>query len=248
MKLSERQKALLVVSYFSHFPQQIEEDAVRDYNLVIRFRHLFNSCVPTESVLDGLLDIVIDRIISQKRFQRELLLKLILHNLNGINPSEEIREKLFFVFTSFILNIGEGTIGWKVTRLIKDVELSDDQIKWLIINYEHSEHIQNRLLRYPKPHIQITKWANKCLREGKLKNRLSELLALQLNFSSKVKHKNREALLWAIHYSKLDAQTKKILLKRYVSEKCFEEFIKICNKNNFSDLVSDMYEECSNET
>lgn len=134
-------------------------------------------------------------------------------------------------------------IAWSLSVTIKDVELSQENINWLIENYEISEHLQNRLLRYPRPNKAITAWRDKRLKKKDLDNRLSELIGLRLNFDTNFTFEDKISLIWGIHYSKLTDKRKKELLLKHLTDDNFEEFIKICEKNNFTDIISQLYND-----
>ena len=142
---------------------------------------------------------------------------------------------MFFVFQLLIIQ-ADDELSWKLTMLIKDVLLSDAQIEWLIDNYKESEHIQNRLLRYPVINFSVSKWAGECIQNGDLENRLSELIGLQLNFDESYKHHNGNSFAWGIHYSQLNIEIKRKLLIKNLNNGNLVETVKILERNVFNNL------------
>jgi len=242
MELSSEQYILLENSYLRHFPINIPEEILLDYKSVLEFKDLIRYSEADKRILNHLLDIVIDKITTKQRFQKITFIKLIRWQCDNLFIDGNLSEKLFFVFKSLITEVND-TISWSLSMIIKDIELSHENIDWLIENYEKSEHMQNRLLRYPKPNKEITNWSDQCLKQKKLQNRISELLGLKLNFYPDFNYKNKTSLLWGIHYSKLQDNIKKELLIKHMTHDNFEELIKICNKNEFTDIISQLYND-----
>ena len=245
MKLTPEQFYLLEISYLKNFPTHIPEELLLDYKSILGYKDLIRYAKPDRRILNHILDVVIEKIKTNQRFQKITFIKLIRWQCDITFIDKDISDKLFFVFQSLICEINE-TISWSLGVTIKDVELSQTNINWLIENYELSEHIQNRLLRYPNPNKAITNWCDQRLKHKDLENRLSELIGLKLNFFQKFTSKNKKSLLWGIHYSKLEDNIKKELLLKHMTSDNFEELIKICEKNNFTDLISKLYNDIGN--
>ncbi len=242
MKLTREQYIILENSYLRHFPTNIPEEILLDYKSVLEFKDLIRHSKADKRILSHLLDIVIDKITTKQRFQKITFIKLIRWQCDNSFIDSDLSDKLFFVFKSLIAEVND-TILWSLSVIIKDIELSQENIDWLIEHYQDSEHIQNRLLRYPIPNKGITTWSDKCLKQKKLQNRISELIGLKLNFYPDFNYKNKTSLLWGIHYSKLQDKTKKELLIKHMTHENFEELIKICEKNEFVDVISQLYND-----
>jgi len=245
MKLTPEQFILLENSYLRHFPTHIPDEIFQDYKTILEYKDLIRYAKPDKRILNYLLDIVIEKIKSNQRFQKITFIKLIRWQCDNTFIDSTISDKLFFVFKSLITEVNE-TIAWSLSVTIKDIELSQDNIVWLIDNYEISEHLQNRLLRYPKPNKAITTWCDKRLKKKDLDNRLSELIGLRLNFDTNFTFKDKTSLIWGVHYSKLTDKQKKELLLKHLTNDNFEELLKICEKNNFTDIISQLYNEIDN--
>ncbi|MPL87891.1 hypothetical protein SDC9_33904 [bioreactor metagenome] len=242
MNLTREQYIILENSYLRHFPTNIPEEILLDYKSVLEFKALIRHSKADKRILSHLLDIVIDKITTKKRFQKITFIKLIRWQCDNSFIDSDLSDKLFFVFKSLIAEVND-TILWSLSVIIKDIELSQENIDWLIEHYQDSEHIQNRLLRYPIPNKGITTWSDQCLKQKKLQNRISELIGLKLNFYPDFNYKNKTSLLWGIHYSKLQDKTKKELLIKHMTHENFEELIKICEKNEFVDVISQLYND-----
>ena len=242
MQLTVDQFLLLDNSYLRHIPTHIPVELLEDYNTVIEYKELIRFAKPDKRILNHLLDIAIEKIKTNQRFQKITFIKLIRRQCDKAFIDKKIADKLFSVFQSLITQVNE-TIAWSLSVTIKDIQLSQENINWLIENFESSEHIQNRLLRYPTANKAITIWCNKRLKNKDLENRLSELIGLRLNFNQNFKYKDKTSLLWGIHYSKLPDDTKKELLLRHLTSDNFEELIKICERNKFTDIISQLYNE-----
>ncbi|HMR90630.1 MAG TPA: hypothetical protein PKD51_20860 [Saprospiraceae bacterium] len=231
--------------YLKYFPINIPDEILNNYKAIIEYKNVIKYAKRDKRTLNCLLDVVINKINLNQRFQKGTLIKLIRWQSDKTLVDPVISDKLFYIFKSLITNINEE-ISWSLSVTIKDIELSEENIEWLVHNYDKSIHIQNRLLLYPKPNKIITEWANKRLKQGDLDNRKSELIGLKLNYNSNFSIKNKESLLWAIHYSKLNVERKKELLLKHTNSDSFEELIKICEKNKFIDIIERIYNEICN--
>lgn len=240
--IDPEQYSYLLDTYLRHFNLDLPEGTVDTYEQIISFQAILKNILPSKEVLNKLLNVVITKIENNKRFQKLALVTLIRHHSNVDDIDKKTTDKLFFLFKELISTASEA-IEWKLTSLIKDKELSEENICWLIDNYEKSTHIVNRLLRYPIPNRRISNWADYCLKNNILGDRLSELIGLKLNFNKKFKHKDKIAFVWGVHYSKLDLKTKKDLLLSNTNKKNFIEVLKICERNSLLDVISFFFHE-----
>lgn len=245
MKLTTEQFIKLENSYLRHFPNHIPDQIFQDYKTILEHKDLIRYAKPDKRILNHLLDIVIEKIKNNQRFQKITFIKLIRWQCDTTFIDIITSDKLFFVFKSLIIEVNEK-IAWSLSVTVKDIELSQENIDWLIDNYEISEHLQNRLLRYPKPNKAITIWCDQRLKKKDLDNRESELIGLKLNFDTKFTFKDKISLIWGIHYSKLSNELKKELLLKHLTADNFEELLKICEKNNFTDIISLLYNDIKN--
>jgi hypothetical protein len=230
MKLTPEQFILLENSFLRHFPTFIPDEIFQDYKSILEYKDLIRYAKPDKRILNRILDIAIEKIKSNQRFQKITFIKLIRGQCDNTFIDSTTSDKLFLVFKLLINEVNE-TIAWSLSTTIKDIELSQENINWLIDNYQISEHVQNRLLRYPKPNKSITTWSEQRLKKKDLDNRLSELIGLKLNFDNSFTFKDKTSLIWGVHYSK------------HLTADNLEEFIKICEKNNFTDILSQLYND-----
>ncbi|KFE97886.1 hypothetical protein [Chryseobacterium luteum] len=242
MKLTIEQFILLENYYLRHFPPHIPDEILQDYKTILEYKDIIKYTKPEKRILNYLLDTAIKKINNNQRFQRITFIKLIRWQWEKAFIDNVISDKLFFIFKSLITEVNE-TISWSLSVIIKDIELSQNNIEWLIDNYAISEHIRNRLLRYPKPNKAITIWCKERLQRKDLDERLSELIGLSLNFNIKFTHKDKTSLIWGIYYSKLSDNLKKELLLKHLTTDNFEELIKICERSNFIDIISQLYND-----
>jgi hypothetical protein len=240
MKFTADHYRLLQARYLEHFPEDFPMDMIQDYSSILRFRDYLKNSKPDKQLLTILLDMVLLKIERGQRFQKILLLKLILNHLSCGDIDAVILSKVFRIYQQLI--VGEpDEVCWKLSKLIKDRELSSEQVDWLLVNYETSEHILNRILRYPVKNKAISLWAETAINNEELINRRAEIIGLILNFRPKYRHKDHQALAWGIYYSKLTDQEKQELLDRHFYADNLRELLKICEREGFTDLIAKWY-------
>jgi len=242
LKLDKDKYKQLEHSYFCCFSDEIPNELFRDYKLIVEHRTLLKQCKPTKQILKGLVDTVCELIADKKRFQKGSLIRLIRHHLIYEFIDEKLTDKLFFIFKKLLLDVNED-LAWSVSSLIKGIHLKQEQIDWLIVNQDISEHVINRLLRYPFPNKTLADWAVNCINNKSLSKRLSELISLILNVDRDYLCNDSIAQLWGIHYSQLSDNLKKELLFQYLAIDNLEEFLKICERNNYNDLIAKTYND-----
>lgn len=245
LKLDNDKYKLLEHSYLCQFSNEIPKEISRDYKLILEYKLLLKECRPSKQILSGLIDTIYNLIIDKKKFQKETLIKILRHHLLSELLDEEMIDKLFFIFRELILEVNDD-LAWSVSFLIKDINLKQEHIDWLIENQDISEHVINRLLRYPISNQVLANWAKTCIKNNILTERLSELVSLILNIDKNYCCSDLNAQLWGIHYSKINDELKKELLSNFLTVENLEEFIKICERNNYYDLISAVYVKFNN--
>ncbi|MEC4036912.1 hypothetical protein [Myroides odoratimimus] len=240
MKLTSEQFILLEKTYYQHFSNDIPVEIFQDYKSIIKNKELLRYASPDQRILNNILDVAIGKMKHKQRFQKITFIKLIRCQCENIQVDSTTGDKLFYIFKSLISTVNDK-ISWSLSVTIKDKVISQENINWLIENYEISEHIQNRLLRYPFPNKAITKWANQRLKKKDLNERLSELIGLKLNFDTNFSCKDKTKLVWGIHFSKLSEELKKELLLKHVTTENLEYVLEICDRNSFTDIIHNLY-------
>ncbi len=218
MKVTEIESLLLQANSSKYLPKYIKtiDDLFDNYLLL--------SLISYDVVnRDKLIEIVCNYILSKSRNKKDLAKKILYKIIN--NSTEKIRDikiinLLFCVYQKYVLK--ETNEVWRVSKYIKDLILSKDQIQWLIDNSDKNELVLNRVLRYPDENADLQKWAESKIKSKAINyKRFSETLGLALsenNFLSYFNDKkiSTQNLSWAVFYSKLENKGKylKILLER----------------------------------
>jgi len=244
MRISEQEFNLLRGIYLKHFSVEVPNELLGSYHFVIKNKEFIKSAKPEKRILNALLNIALEKIRLNKRYQKETLIRLIRSQVKPEIVDKEISQKLFTLFTNLILIVNED-LAWKLSVSLRDIVLADEHIFWLIDNYKRSKHIQNRLLRYPLKNMMISEWAIKIFAAQEIKDRDAELGALILNLDENFQLRDSATFLWAIHYSKLPIRIKKQLLWKNLSSENFPDFLKICDRNSYTDLIKRLYEKNS---
>lgn len=172
--------------------------------------------------LSYIADIILWAVNNKKRFRQEDCLKVLRSISKNNLPNQRLNQntisKLFQIYQHFIFSQNEN-IQWYVSVLIKDRELTNQNIHWLIENHTKSNHIVNRLLSYPTTHVEIVKWAELIYIKKQIPNRQSQILALliQQDLPDIVVDKYSNEILWAIYFSKMPKKEKENLLIKYTT-------------------------------
>lgn len=188
-------------------------------------RYLLKEVLFDDKSIDYIVQIIVDDLYENRRFRRvECLkvLKTIIRNRSSqATFSKGLIEKLFYLYQTYIFTSNEE-IQWVVSTFIKDQPLTEDQLIWLIENYQESDQIVNTLLRYPFRNQLITDWARKVLDSSELQNRMSEVIGILINedIPEDIDCDN-ETLIWSIYYSKCTKSQKKKMILKYLD---YEEY------------------------
>lgn len=181
-------------------------------------RFLLRDIPSSEFAVDYLASIVIEAIESNQRFRTYDCLKVIrsvVRNKKQARLSTRTTHKLFKIYKKFVFSEREE-IQWCVSAFLKDQLLISEDIEWLIGNYTRSNHIVNRLLRYPQPTDAIHKWAEEIHKSSLLLDRRSEVIGLLIpeRFQELLATESSKSLAWAVYYSRAnDLEKDKMLLQ-----------------------------------
>ena len=180
-----------------------------------------------------------------RTLQRLRILKNILRSNAFIELEKAIIDDLFLLFQNYVFHQNQE-ISQQANSLIMKQLLDFSQIAWLIENYNRSEHIVNRLLRYPVVDEQVGGWAKRMYIDGELCERKSEIIGILISNNSYdyLYKDNIKSFLWAIHYSKLDKQQKRQIIFSNVNitniEECLDAVIEISSRMDDALLVREI--------
>ncbi|MBU2609952.1 MAG: hypothetical protein KJ606_03250 [Chloroflexi bacterium] len=173
--------------------------------------------------LNYLLDIVVKAVEDGVRFRTLDCLKvekaILKNNPFGLELDSRTVGKLFYLYKTLISHKSEE-IRACANLLIRFQCLSDDGVSWLISNWDRSEHLLNRLLRYPQKHPLITQWAKGIYQQGQLRDRQAEIVALLIDESiPSFVTEYEDTIIWAIYYSRVfDKIKQRLLMERFLVE------------------------------
>ncbi len=190
---------------FILLPEQSLPRNIHNAKDIYEHRSLLKQLLLSEYTLNYLLDIVIALSKEQIQESRTLdclkVLKAVLRNNPfGLEISNAASSKLFFLHQTFIFHKNERVCAC-ANMLVKSQRLDDESIAWIISNWEKSEHLLNRLLRYPEKHHLIIQWATEIYKSGELRDRKSEIIGILIgeNIPAFVKESS-SSIIWAIYY------------------------------------------------
>ena len=198
---------------------------------IYEYRNLLKQLLLSEYTLNYLLDIVIASLKNKSRIRTLDCLRVIRavlrNNPFGLEISNEAIRKLFFLHQTFIFHKNEQVCAC-ANVLIKSQRLDDESIAWVIENWEKSEHLLNRLLRYPENHHLIIQWAREIYQSGKLGDRKSEVIGILIgeNIPPFI-IESGSSIIWAIYYSKVSDEIKQKLLMENFSIESIESLWKV---------------------
>jgi hypothetical protein len=229
-------------------------------------RYILKQVPYNDKVIKHLIEIIIIAIEQRQRFRKLDCLKVInriLYNRvnscqDDINVAENkvVTNKLFYLYQSFLDGSNSQEIQKCVNMFLKNRQLDEEQIQWLVKNHTKSEYAINRLLRYPGKSPTLFYWAkelylNKFIKyreerktlsdwyqieiENNLLKRESELIAILIDedIPSFVDIRDKTVIMWAIYYSQVPDVTKERLIKKYWNIEGWEAAIKVSKRLNY---------------
>lgn len=180
MKRSADDKLILARALIFFEPVAEVRSRVTDVRAMWELRHELKRISYHPAVLSHLARLVRAALTESRRFRVLDCVKVLRAQVVASEgrkvPSRVVRD-LFAIYRQLIL-AGHEELHWALSRLIRDQKLTDEEIAWLVEHSRESDHIVNRLLRYPVPHPAVAAWAKQCYAVGLLSDRKSELLAL----------------------------------------------------------------------
>jgi len=226
---SERiELALMVFDPAVFFPKYL-----RSVDDVAAHRSRVRICSYSDFAIEYLTGLVFDRVRQSRR--RNLIyglqaIKWLLRNRNenDLPIPEAIVDRLFELYQNFVFDRLDE-IRWCVSAILKDKPLQSYQIRWLLDHYQESEHIVNRLLRFPRFDSVIADWARAMMRIHKLEERTSELLG-RLIFQTLPPEAVQlpiPTVLWGVYHSSAESAVKQRLLEQSASADSMDDLIEI---------------------
>jgi hypothetical protein len=211
---------------------------------IYEYRNLLKQLLLSESTINYLMDIIIEAINNKSRFRTLDCLK-VLRTILRNNPfetelSESTIKKIFFLHQTFILHKNEEVRACANSLVISRC-LDDESVSWIIANWEKSDHLLNRLLRYPAKNSLIGKWATEIYHSEKLKDRISEVIAILIDETvPSYINENKNTIVWSIYYARIPDSTKQRLLMENFSKESADSLWKIATRLKYPDVVQFM--------
>ncbi len=234
-------------------PAGIIERRVKSTKDLYSLRAFLKHLPCSDFTIRYLAQIILNDVVAKKRFRKVdciKVLRAIYRNSEGkpyLN-TDTIRF-LFHIYKSLIFDISEQG-QWKLSALIKDQILIDDEIQWLIENYERSTHLLNRLLLYPENHPIITEWAKEVYKTKRFpENRETEIIALLIkdDIPPNIDLSNNKLIIWAIFKARIYNTTKEILLQRYTNPDNYETLINLAIRLKMPTLIKFVIKKLNEE-
>jgi len=229
---------------FLLLPEQSLPLHIQSVKNIYERRYLLKQLLLSEDTINYLLDIIIEAINNKARFRTldclRVLKAILRNNPFGTDLSELTIKKLFFLHRTYILHKNED-VGACANSLVISRCLDDVSIRWIIANWEKSDHLLNRLLRYPVKNSLISQWAAEIYHSGRLKDRISEVIALLIdeNIPTYIKE-NRNTIVWSIYYARIPDNTKQSLLMENFSIEAADSLWKIATRLKFPNVIQFM--------
>ncbi len=207
-------------------------------------RALLKSISFNEKSIDYLVGIIVDEIKNKKRFKKfeclKIIKRIIKNRLNNVLFNTDLVDNLFYLYQNYIFT-DNIEIQWAVSVYIKDQILSNEQIQWLIDNWEESDHLVNRLLRYPVRHQLITDWATLVYKQDIISDRSAEIIGCLIDDDiPDFITEDNDILMRAIFYSRCSKIRKEELILKYMDYNNYSSAIKIANWLNLNSISKEL--------
>lgn len=200
----------------------------------------------TDFVMGYLAQIVLDDIQAGERFRRADCLKVLRAIIRSNKATPRFARKtvmiLFRIYQALVFEVSEEA-QWAASVLVKGQSLEEDEIQWLIGNYQKSVHILNRLLLYPEPHPAIEAWAERVYKANEFPNREAELVALLIHddIPPYVGCKD-EVKLEAIARARISDSVKEALIRKFACPNNYDKVLELSLRLRMPSLIHYMVE------
>jgi hypothetical protein len=184
-------------------------------------RRLLKQIPYNKPVIGHLARLILNDLESGRRFRLfdclKVLRSIIASNYFDRPLPESIVTDLFAIYRNLIFTTREE-VQWCLSRILRGQILAPRAIQWLLEHWDESDHIANRLLRYPVPNLSIRQWAFDCYQNSRLPDRKSEILALLIDedIPDFVQQEPPDELAWGIFYSRSSKARKVQLISALV--------------------------------
>ncbi len=205
------------------FPDKWLPYYIKDKKGIYEYRRILKQLLLNKYTIYYLLHLGLRNTDDKTQYRILTFLKVIRailkNNPFGDTTDCQTNNQLFELFKVYVFHKNKE-IASNVNVLLIGKSLEDKNVRWLILKWSHSEHIVNRLLRYPEKNPMIAKWARRMLVGGQLKERESELIARLIDENARpFPNKDHDALIWAIYYSHIsDVEKQELLIESFSFE------------------------------
>jgi hypothetical protein len=188
---------------------------------IYRNRGLLKQIPYNKQIIGHLAKLILHDLEEGRRFRVFDCLRVLRSNIVASYFDRPLPEPtvndLFAIYRALILTAREEA-QWCLSRILRGQILSPEAVHWLLEHWNESDHIVNRLLRYPVPSPPIQQWAIDCYRKNRLPDRKSEILALLIgkDIPDFLQHEPPDELAWGVFYSRLSKARKVQLIAALV--------------------------------
>ncbi len=172
-----------------------KDDLIKSYKDFLQVRDFLPFYQFNINVLESLIDLACTSWHSEVRISRTSLLTTIKRYLKNANAetgsvfnrnkplqlNNDVRLKLFKLFQycfetpNRLSNMQSTEAKGIANNLIMNLSLDPSAEKWLCENVDQSEHILNRVLRYPTKSKVISQWGRQAANSNRYRSRRAEL-------------------------------------------------------------------------
>jgi hypothetical protein len=236
-----------VQAYLTIRPKKFGKSYFKDYQTIISNSELLRYSAFDENFIKGILNKIQPFIDNNKRYRRKEIIKLLKSHLKKrprkFKLKPETTKALFKFYSSQIFKVNEELAN-DLSVILKDLELTDEQIQWLIDNSAKSKYILNRLLRYPQKSGLISMWAKYCLENDLHSERKSEIISyvLDANLNLELKGADNNVMAWGIYYSRIAPDLKEQMLTNLICFETYDSIIKISERLKFHKILDKLIE------
>lgn len=224
------------------YPNKYLLDKINNYNDIIKFLKIIKYSNYSEELLNKILDIVCEKQKVGKKFKKNECITVI-NNIrkknNNIIQNKIMCRKIFFLFQKNILLIKSEVIANRLSVALKNCLLDDNEIIWLINNYDKSNYILNRLLRYPVKSPIISEWLVKNI--NIVPSRKGEIIGWIIDYDSEYQDNDLKSFIWGVFYSRISAELKKQIIINFISNynlfDVIDDVIEVCKRLDFLEIL-----------